>query len=150
VIDTKTFKVTNHWSLAPGEGPTGLAIDKVNHRLFAGCDKLLIVMDATNGAVVDKVAIGNGCDGVAFDPATKNIFTSNGTDATITVIHEENAAKFTIIENVPTKRGARTIALDNQTHLLYLPTAEFEPMDPNQKGRPKMKAGTFQVLVVGK
>ncbi|MFM9910199.1 MAG: YncE family protein [Chitinophagaceae bacterium] len=150
VVDTKTFKVLNHWSIAPGEGPTGLAIDKETKRLFAGCEKLLMVIDATNGSIVDKITIGDGCDGVAFDAATKNIYTSNGSDGTMTVIHEENAAKFTVVENVVTKKGARTITLDNQTHLIYLPTADFETVDPTQKGRPKMKQGTFQILVVGK
>jgi len=149
-IDTKTFKVLHHWSIAPGESPTGLALDKTTKRLFAGCEKLLMVIDAVSGAVVDKITIGNGCDGVAFDAATKMIYTSNGSDGTLTVIHEESAGKFVVLENVVTKKGARTISLDKQTHLIYLPTAEFEAADPNQKGRPKMIAGTFQVLVVGK
>lgn len=150
VIDTKTFKVLHHWSIAPGDGPTGLAMDKSTKRLFAGCEKLLMVIDATNGKVVDKITIGDGCDGVAFDAATKNIYTANGADGTLSVIHEENAATFKFLQNVPTKKSARTITLDNQTHLIYLPAAELEPMEPGQKGRPKMKAGTFQVLVVGK
>ena len=150
VVDTKTFKVLNHWSIAPGEGPTGLAIDRETKRLFAGCEKLLMVIDAGNGKIVDKITIGDGCDGVAFDATIKNIYTSNGSDGTLTVVHEESADKFVVLENIPTKKGARTIALDKQTQLIYLPTAEFEPMDPNQKGRPKMKPGTFQVLVVGK
>ena len=150
VVDTKTFKVLNHWSIAPGEGPTGLAIDRETKRLFAGCEKLLMVIDAGNGKIVDKITIGDGCDGVAFDATIKNIYTSNGSDGTLTVVHEESADKFVVLENIPTKKGARTIALDKQTQLIYLPTAEFEPMDPNQKGRPKMKPGTFQVLVIGK
>ncbi len=150
VVDTKTFKVINHWSLAPGEGPTGLALDNSTKRLFAGCDKLLIVLDATNGTIVDKLTIGEGCDGVVFDAATKNIYTSNGGEGTLSVIHEESAAKFVVVEKVITKKGARTIALDPQTHFIYLPTADFEVAEPNQKGRPKMIPGTFQVLVVGK
>ncbi len=150
VVDTKTFKVTNRWSIAPGDGPTGLAFDKQTKRLFAGCEKLLMVIDATNGKVVDKITIGDGCDGVAFDAATKNIYTANGADGTLTVIHEESASTFKVIENVPTKKSARTIILDPQTHLIYLPAADLEAPDPTQKGRPKMKAGTFQILVVGK
>ncbi len=149
VVDTKTFKVLNHWSIAPGEGPTGLALDKKTNILFAGCEKLLMIVDATNGNIIDKITIGDGCDGVVFDEATKTIYTANG-EGTITVIQEENTAKFSLVENAITKKGARTITLDNQTHLLYLPTADFEQADPNQKGRPKMKSGTFQVLVVGK
>ena len=150
VVDTKTFKVLYHWSIAPGQAPTGLAIDTKTKRLFAGCEKLLMVIDATNGTVVDKITIGDGCDGVAFDAVEKNIYTSNGSDGTLTVIHEESANKFLVRENLVTKKGARTITLDDKTHFLYLPTAEFEPAEPNQKGRPKMKAGTFQILVVGK
>lgn len=150
VVDTKSFKVLHHWSLAPGEEPTGLALDNSTKRLFAGCNKLLIVIDATNGKIVDKLPIGEGCDGVVFDAATKNIYTSNGGEGTLSVIHEESAAKFVVVETVPTKKGARTIALDPQTHFIYLPTADFEAPEPNQKGRPKMIPGSFQVLVVGK
>ncbi len=150
VVDTKTFKVLNHWSIAPGEGPTGLAIDKATKRLFAGCEKLLMIIDAANGNIVDKIVIGDGCDGVAFDAAAKNIYTANGADGTMSVIHEESAAKFKLLQNVVTKKGARTITFDADTHRLYLPTAELEPMEPGQKGRPKMKPGTFQIIVVGK
>lgn len=149
VIDAKTFKVINRWSLKPAEGPTGLAIDKKTKRLFAGCDKLLVVMDANTGKVINKIAIGDGCDGVVFDQETKNIFTSNG-EGTMSVIHEDNKNKFRLTETINTKKGARTISLDTKTHLLYLPTADFEPVDPKVKGRPKMIPGSFQVLVYGK
>ena len=148
-IDAKTFKVLNHWSIAPADGPTGLAFDKVTKRLFAGCDKMLAVIDATTGKVIATPVIGDGCDGVAFDTGTKNIYTSNG-NGTITVIHEESADKFTVVENIVTKRGARTITIDKTTGLLYLPAAEFDPKEVDQRGRPKMMPGTFQVLVVGK
>ena len=149
MVDTKTFKVLNHWSIAPAEGPTGLAYDKLTKRLFAGCDKMLAVIDATTGKVIATPVIGDGCDGVAFDAGTKNIYTSNG-NGTITVIHEESADKFTVVENIVTKRGARTITIDKTTGLLYLPAAEFDPKEVDQRGRPKMMPGTFQVLVVGK
>ena len=149
-IDIKTLKVLNHWSILPGESPTGLAFDKRTKRLFAGCEKLLMIIDATNGKVVDKITIGDGCDGVAFDDGTGNIFTSNGSDATISAIHEKDANHFELMENIATKKSARTIAVDKQSHMLYLPAADFEPADPAVKGRPKMKAGSFQILAVGK
>jgi YVTN family beta-propeller protein len=150
-IDARTFKVENHWPLSPGEGPTGLAIDKSTKRLFAACDKLLVVMDAVNGKVITKLPIGDGCDGDAFDPAAKTIFTSNG-EGTLTVIQEKSANEFEVVDNVKTKPRARTIALDEKTHRLYLPTAEFEPAAPNaaRNERPKMIPGSFEVLVVEK
>ena len=149
VVDLKKFTVEHHWSIAPGDGPTGLAIDIEAGRLFAGCDKLLMIIDAANGKIIDKLPIGDGCDGVAFDNKNKMIFTSNG-EGNITAIKEKSANEFKVKQTIVTKRGARTITIDPNTHTLYLPTAEFEPLDPKapQGTRPKMIAGSFQVLVV--
>ncbi len=148
-IDAKTFKVLAHYSITPAEGPTGLAYDKQTKRLFAGCDKLMVVLNAENGKVVTTLPIGDGCDGLVFDADSKNIYTSNG-DGTLTVIHEDAADKYTVTENIITKKGARTITIDKVSHLLYLPTADFEAAEPGAKGRPKMIPGSFQILVVGK
>jgi hypothetical protein len=108
-------------------------------------------MDAANGKIVANVTIGDGCDGAAFDPATKMIFTSNG-EGTMTVVQEVNKDSYKVVENVPTKKGARTIAIDEKTHRLFLPCADYEalPADAPKNTRPKMVAGSFQVLVMGK
>lgn len=150
-VDLNTFEVKKRWPLAPAEGPTGLAIDTKTHRLFAGCEKRLVVVDAVNGKIISTMPIGDGCDGVAFDAAAHDVFTSNGT-GTMTVIHENNANDFKVVETVVTKPRARTIAIDQDTHKLYLPTAEFEPLPANaaKTERPKMIPGTFQVLVIEK
>lgn len=150
-INLTTKKVESRWTLAPAEGPTGLAIDTKTHRLFAGCDKLLAIVNTANGKLTAKVPIGDGCDGVAFDPESKDIFTSNG-DGTMTVIHENGENDFKVLETVKTKPRARTIALDESTHKLYLPTAEFEPpaINAGKNERPKMVPATFQVLVIEK
>jgi DNA-binding beta-propeller fold protein YncE len=149
LVDLKTLKAEAHWPLAPAEEPTGLAYDKTTQRLFAGCgNKLLAIVDATNGKLIQTLPIGDGCDGVGFDGSSKNIFTSTG-EGTMSVYHEKTADTFELLTTVTTKRGARTIAVDNKTHLVYLPTADFEAADPNQKTRPKMIPGTFQVLVIG-
>jgi YVTN family beta-propeller protein len=147
VVDISSNKVVNSWSIAPGESPTGLAIDLKTRRLFAGCDKQLIVVDADNGNIVEKVAIADGCDGVAFDKNIQYVFASCG-EGKLSVIHEVSAKEFTLLENVPTKRSARTIAVDDQTHEVFLPAAEMEPAPAGQ--RPKMIPGTFQILVVSK
>lgn len=151
VVDMTKFAVTEHWSLLPGEGPTGLAFDAKTKRLFAGCDKLLVVMDATNGKIIDKLPIGDGCDGAAFDPSTKLIFTANG-DGTVTIIKEISPTEFKVMDNVPTKKGARTITIDEKTHRLFLPTADYEtlPADAAKGTRPKIVPGSFQVLVLEK
>jgi hypothetical protein len=148
VVDTKTFKTINRFRLFPGTGPTGLVYDKKYNRLFSGCDELLVIMNADNGKIIDKIKIGRGCDGVVFDETHRIIYTSNG-EGSISVIKQENADKYNLLPSIKTKKGARTIALDSNTHKLYLPTAEFDPKELNERGRPKMKDGTFQILVVG-
>jgi YVTN family beta-propeller protein len=146
-INITTTKVEASWSIAPGEGPTGLAIDTKTKRLFAGCDKQLIVVDATNGKVIDKLPIADGCDGVAFDNNLKYIFASCGSGK-LSIVQEVNADKFTVIDNVETKRSARTIALDEKTHEVFLPAADTQLGAAGE--RPHMVPGTFQVLVVKK
>jgi DNA-binding beta-propeller fold protein YncE len=147
VIDAKTFHVINSWPIAPGKGASGLAIDRSTMRLFAGCgNKLLVVMDATNGNVVTTLPIGDGCDAVGFDHTLQTVYSSNG-DGTLTVIKEKSPNEFTVVENLKTKEGARTNAVDQVSHTVYLPTGEFLPKQPGQF-RPQLKPGTFQVLVV--
>jgi YVTN family beta-propeller protein len=152
VVSTKTYMVEKRWKTGKGDEPSGLAIDVKTKRLFAGCgNKLLVVVSAENGSVVKELPIGAGCDGVAFDAKRKYVFSSNG-DGTLTVIKEKSANDFEVLENVPTKKGARTIAVDEKTHKVYLPTAEFAPSKAGEpvKKRPDMLPGTFQILVVGK
>jgi len=147
VIDTKTFQVVHSWPIAPGKGASGLAIDRATMRLFAGCgNKLLVVMDAGNGSVVTTLPIGDGCDAVGFDKRLQTVYSSNG-DGTLTIIKEQSPNEFAVVENLKTKEGARTNAVDQVTHAVYLPTGEFLPKQPGQF-RPQLKPGTFQVLVV--
>jgi len=147
VIDAKTMKVVHNWPVSPGKEPTGLAFDVKNNRLFSVCgNKKMVVLDSKTGKVVQTLPIGEGVDGVAFDPGTLRIFSSNG-EGTITVIEEKTPDKYRVLTTVPTQKGARTIAVNSKTHNLYLPTAEREPAVGDE--RPKVKAGTFVVLEVG-
>ncbi len=146
-IDIVANKVLAHWSIAPGEEPTGLAIDIATKRLFAGTEEKLIVVDAIKGTVVKVIPIGEGCDGVVYDNTTKQIYTSNGS-GTMTIIKAVSANQYDVIENMTTKRGARTIGIDESTHKVYIPTADFESQAAGDKSRPKMIAGTFQILVI--
>jgi len=147
VIDAKTFQVIYSWPIAPGKGASGLAMDRSTMRLFAGCgNKLLVVMDATDGKVVTTLPIGDGCDAVGFDHTLQTVYSSNG-DGTLTIIKEHSPNEFAVIENLKTREGARTNAVDQVSHAVYLPTGEFLPKQPGQF-RPQLKPGTFQVLVV--
>jgi YVTN family beta-propeller protein len=153
-IDARNAKVVKSWPLAPCEEPSGLAMDQKNHRLFSGCsNKLMAVSDANAGKVVTTVPIGEGVDANAFDPKTELAFSSNGRDGTLTVVHEDSPDKFTVVENAPTQKFARTMALDTTNHDVYEVTAEIEEQPPAKEGeRPRrsMKPGTFTLLVVGK
>jgi len=148
VINATSLKVEKSWSIAPGEEPSGLALDKETHRLFSVCgNKLMVVSDALAGKVVTTLPIGDGCDGVAFDPETKRAFSSNGADGTITVVQEETKDSFKVIETIVTQKGSRTITIDKTTHHLYLSGAEYGAAVEGSR-RPPMKPGTFMVLDV--
>lgn len=148
-IDAKKLTETHRWPLAPCKSPSGLAMDLKTRRLFAGCDdKVMVVVNADTGKVITPVTIGDGVDANAFDPETNYAFASNG-EGTLTVVHEDSPDKFTVIDNVPTKKSARTMGLDLKTHNVFLPAADFDPPAPGER-RGKMKAGSFVILVVGR
>lgn len=155
VIDAKTLAVKAHWPLKPCEEPSGMAIDRKHHRLLSGCDnKMAAVVDTGSGKVVTTVPIGEGVDANAFDPGTDLGFSSNGRDATLTVIHEETPDRFTVAETVPTRKGARTMALDEKTHTVYLVTAQLGPAPAptaeQPRPRPTILPNTVTILVVSR
>ncbi len=148
-IDAATLKELHHWPLAPCKSPSGLAMDVKNRRTFSVCDeKVMAVMNVDTGKVVASPTICEGPDASAFDPSTGYVFASCG-DGNLTVIHEDSPDKYTVIENVPTKRSARTMGLDLKTHNIFLPAADFDPPAPGER-RGKMKPGSFVLLVLGK
>lgn len=132
VIDTKTFKVTAKWSIAPTDGPTGMAIDLKTNRLFTVGEKKMAVLDITTGKVVTTVPIGGGCDGCVFDPASKLCISSNG-EGTMTFVKEESPNKFSVISTVATAKGARTIAIDNKSKRIFTLAALDDSSKPGTK-----------------
>jgi DNA-binding beta-propeller fold protein YncE len=146
-FDPHRLTVLHRWPLAPCQEPSGLAMDRKTRRLFAGCDnKMMAVVNADTGKLVATPAIGEGVDANGFDPDTSFAFASNG-GGTLTVVHEDSPDKFTVVENVPTKRSARTMGLDLKTKSIYLPAADFDAPAPGER-RGKMKPGSFVLLVV--
>jgi DNA-binding beta-propeller fold protein YncE len=150
VIDANTLKVVKSWPIAPGEEASGLALDNETHRLFAVCgNKLIVVVDATDGHVVANLPIGEGCDGVKFDPGLKRAISSNG-EGTMTVVQETDKDNFKVLETVTTVPGARTLALDTRSHHIYSPAAEFNPAPAataeNPSPRRTPKPDSFYVM----
>lgn len=148
-FDTHRNVVLHTWSLAPCESPSGLALDNAHHRLFSVCDnRILAVTDANSGKQVATVAIGDGPDAAVFDPATDTVYSSNGRSGTITAVHEIDADHYAVAATIPTQKSARTMALDPQTHRLYL-SAATPGTKKNARGWPEMLPDSFTVLVVG-
>lgn len=149
-INSATLKVEQTWSIAPGEEPSGLALDNENHRLFAVCsNKMMVVIDALSGKVIATLPTGDGTDGAAFDPVLKRAYSSNG-EGTMTVVQEVSPDEYKVLENVATQQGARTIAIDTKTHHLFMTTAEYGPVPEktpeNPRPRPPLKPGSFVLL----
>lgn len=140
--DIKAGKVVNTWSLAPCEGPTGLAFDAADKRLFSACaNGWLIVTDATNGHQVAKLPIGKKPDAAAYDPQTHEVFASSR-EGVLNVFHQDSADRYSKVADVPTMKSARTMALDTATDQVYLVGAKVA-----EKGKP---VSGFTMLVVGK
>jgi DNA-binding beta-propeller fold protein YncE len=154
VIDANKMEVKAKWPLAPCTEPSGLALDRKNRRLFAGCDnKMMAVVNADNGKVLATLPIGEGVDANAFDDDTQLAFASCG-EGVLTVIHEDSPEKFSVVENVPTQKGARTMAPDTKTHNVFVVAAKFGPPPAatadNPHPRPSIVPDSFVVLVIGK
>jgi DNA-binding beta-propeller fold protein YncE len=151
MINVKTWKVEQTWSISPGEEPSGLALDNETHRLFSATDKLMVVLDAETGKVITTLPTGGRVDGAGFDPGLKRAYSSCG-EGVLTVVQEENPNTFKVLANIPTQAGARTISVSAKTHRIYLPTAEFGPTPEktadNPRPRPTLKPNTFTVLVL--
>lgn len=153
-LDAKGLTVKERWPLAGCDEPSGLAMDVKNRRLFVGCgNKVMPIVNADNGKVLASLPIGDGVDATSFDESTGLAFASCG-EGVLTVVSEESPDKFSVAENVPTQRGARTMALDSKTHQVYTVTAKFGPppaataQQPHP--RPSILPDTFVVLVLGK
>jgi DNA-binding beta-propeller fold protein YncE len=150
-IDAQKLTITNRWPLAPCKEPSGLAMDTKNRRLFAVCDNsMMAVVNADTGKVVATPAIDDDPDAAGFDPETQLAFSSNGGAGNLTVIHQDSPDTYSVIENVPTKKYARTMAIDFKTHNIFLPIAVFEGVKLPGQRRPPMQAGSFGVLLVAK
>jgi len=153
VIDTAKHEVIARWPLAPGEGPSGIALDAAHHRLFATChNKMMVMLDTETGKVITTVPIGAGVDGCAFDETTQLAFASCG-EGTTTIAKEETPEKLSVVQTLKTERGARTMALDPKTHRIYLPSAQFQPPPSPSPGaspaRPTIVPNTLKLLVYG-
>ena len=143
-FDPQKLTVKSRWKLADCEEPTGLSIDRKHRRLFAGCggNKKMVVVDADSGKILATLAIGDGCDATAFDADRSLAFASAG-DGTITVIKEDGADKFTVVQTVTTQKSARTMTVDEKTHQLFTVAANVGPRPER-----KMEPDSFVVLVV--
>jgi len=142
VIDAKALKVIHTYPLTPCGGPTGLAMDKDNQRLFTVCreNKGMSVIDATTGKVVQTLPIGAGVDAVIYDAANKLVIASNG-DGTASIFKQNSPDNYVLVETLQTQFKAKTMAIDAITHKLYFPVADFQP------GTKTQVPDSFKVLV---
>ena len=153
VIDSRALSVKATWPLPGCSSPSGLAIDRMHHRLFSVCDgKVMVVTDARTGKQVGRVTIGEGPDAAAYDAKRGLVFSSNG-EGTLTVVHQDTPDKYRVIDTLATQRGARTMALDGSSGKVYLVTAKFGPAPPataeQPRPRPSLIPDSFTILVAG-
>jgi hypothetical protein len=156
VVDTASLKMTGKYDISSkGGGCAGLAIDVKNAVLFASCrDKNnMIILSAIDGHILTVLPTGSGSDGAVFNPATSEVFSSQG-DGTLTIVKETSPTSFVVEQTVKTPVRAKTLTLDTKTGKIYLITAEFGPAPAAVAGqrpaRPPMIPNSFSIVVVGK
>jgi YVTN family beta-propeller protein len=152
-LDSRTNTIKYRWPIAPAEEATAMDMDVMHHRLFiGGRNKLLAVMDADTGKVIQTFPIGAGVDTNIFEPETGLLFTAVR-EGTLHIFHEDSPDKFSVVETVKTEFGARNAALDPKTHRLFIDTADFgpapEPIAEQPHPQPTPVSGTFRLLVYG-
>lgn len=128
VLDAKSMKVLRSWPIAPCDGPTGIAYDTASNRIFSGCGKTSVVVDASTGRVVATIANGDGVDALGWDAAEKLLYIPAGRDGNVTVVHQDTPDRYTVVATVPTMRGAKTITVDPMSHVAYLFQPEYGPL----------------------
>jgi DNA-binding beta-propeller fold protein YncE len=147
-IDAKQATVSRRWPTAGCRQPVAMAIDTAHRRLFSGCRSgVMAVSDYQAGKVVATAPIGTGVDGAAYDPALGDAFASNA-DGTLTVIHQDTADEYRVIQTLQTAPAARNMGLDATTHRVYLVSAKFGPAQEGGRGRGPVLPGSFTLLVV--
>jgi DNA-binding beta-propeller fold protein YncE len=140
VLDAKSMKVLASWPIAPCDGPTGIAYDRATDRIFSGCGKTSVVVDAKTGKVVATITNGDGVDALGWDPKEKLIYIPAGRDGNVTVVHQDSPDKYRVVATVATISRAKTITVDPVTHNAYLFQPEYGPApagaQPGPGGRP--------------
>jgi len=153
-VNMSTYEVEMHWNLGTGKSPAGMAIDTKYKRLFSVCNKLLIILDITTSKIIDSIEIGENPDGIIFDPINKLLFIANG-NGSLSVISQLAPNDYSLVQNIPTKKGSNSIAFDETTSALYLPGADqYVPTKPAVKqvtpSATRWVPSSFQVMVLEK
>jgi len=180
VVDLKSMKAVEHYSLVDMGGCNGLALDAKNGVLFAACSRpvaaageapnaaqrggpaagqsqaAMVVLSAKDGKILAKLPLAGNSDGAVFNPATMEAFSTGG-NGTLTVVKEKSPVSFEVEQVLSTMNGARTITLDTKTGHLFTMSQERTPPPPGApalpNGRPAMGQavpGSFTILMIGK
>ena len=141
VLDVKSMKVLASWPLLPCDAPTGIAFDAASNRIFSGCQKTSVVLDAGTGKVVATIANGDGVDALGWDPVEKLMYIPAGRSGNVTVVHQDTPDKYTVVATVTTMPGAKTISVDPVRHVAYLFQPEYGPAPPPAPASPPPAPG---------
>ncbi len=148
VIDAKTMKVLSSWPLEGCDGPTGIALDRKTQRIFSGCGKNSVVVDAANGKIVANIKNGDGVDALGYDAEQKLIYIPAGRDGNVTIAHQDGPDKYSTIATVATAPGAKTIAVDPVKHMAFALALEYGP-PPANAAPPAAGRGPARGPVIG-
>jgi YVTN family beta-propeller protein len=144
------------FALGPGcLEPSALAVDGRHQRLFVACNDMeMDVLNADTGELVASLPTGPGTGAIGFDAGRGLIFSANGgANGSLTMIRQDVTDSYAVIQSLPTRQRARTLAVNAAKGEVYLVT-DLQGMNlahPGGIGTLKTApvSGSFQVLVIG-
>jgi len=164
-VDVKTMKAVAHYPFGDKGRCNGLALDAKHKVLFAACGNsgtppaqpaqpMMVILSAKDGKIFTSLPLAGGSDGAAFNPSTKEAYSTQG-NGTLTVVKEKSPTSFEVEQNLQTMNGARTIAFDRKTQHIFTMSQERGPAPPpppggGRGGQGTAVPGSFTILMIGK
>ena len=123
VVDTATNQVHTHWPTAPLEGPHGMALAaNVDALLVAGSNARLALLSLKDGHVIASAEIAKGVDQMAYDAGLHRAYCACSSGKIS--VYQVDKDKLTSLGDVTSPQGARSVAVDQKTHTVWIAYAK--------------------------
>ncbi|MCP3731054.1 hypothetical protein M9978_11505 [Sphingomonas sp. MG17] len=125
-LDSRTLEEKGRWQVKGCEQTVKTVYHAASDRVLVGCrgeKPVFTAFNATSGAQLDTIPIGQNIDGMGVDEKRKRIVVATGGSGTLGVIEMRGPDDYKLLGHVGTRAGARIMALDQRDGRVYTITA---------------------------